>query len=284
MEYIAYNQIRELFLRPRPKDAHKGDFGRALIIAGSKGMAGAAILCAKAALRAGAGLVTLSVPDELLQILQTAVPEATCIGRDEASLSQDRLAVYDAIAVGPGLGTSPEVHDILLHIIENYGGRLVFDADALNILADTNITFDEDTIITPHPGEAAKLLGTSVSTIQTRRDAAAAILAEKYGCIAVLKGAGTIVAATSTSLEIYINATGNPGMATGGSGDVLTGVIVSLAAQGIPPLTAARAGVYIHGLAGDQAAAEFGERGLIAGDLPLAIARAIKYLTENPRS
>ena len=274
---ITYKEVRELFLKKRKRDAHKGDFGRVLIVAGSKGMAGAAILCAKGALRSGAGLVTLSVPDEILPIVQTAVPEATCISRD---FSPDLLAVYDTIAIGPGLGISAESEEVCSYILENYGGKIVIDADALTILSKTNITFDADTVITPHPGEAARMLGTSPSVVQTRREPTAAILAEKYGCVAVLKGADTLVAVTAPNLEIFINTTGNPGMATGGSGDVLTGVIASFIAQGIPVLTAARAGVYIHGLAGDLMASVYGESGLTAGDLPEGIAKTINKIAE----
>ncbi len=293
MEYITHQQIHALFKNPRPRNAHKGDYGQTLIVAGSKGMAGAAILCARGALRAGAGLVSISVPDELVPIVQTAVPEAICIGRargvagnysdrrNEAPLSPGQLAKYDAIAIGPGLGTSSEAREAFFHIIENYGGRMVIDADALNILAGTNTTFDSDTILTPHPGEAARMLGTSADVVQERREATAAILAEKYGCIIALKGAETIVSTINPTLKIYVNTSGNPGMATGGSGDVLTGVIASFAAQGMSPLIAARTGVYIHGLAGDIAANEFGERGLIAGDLPLAVAKAIKLIGEK---
>ena len=277
MNEITNKEIRELLSRKRKRDAHKGDFGRVLVIAGSYGMAGAAILTAKGALRAGAGLVTVSVPDELLSIVQTAVPEATCLPR---SFSPELLSVFDAIAIGPGLGLTDESAEMISYVLENYGGIIVLDADALTLLADSNNSLDPDTIITPHPGEAAKLLGTTASVIQTKREASVSIIAERYSCITVLKGAGTLVAVTSPDLEIFMNTTGNPGMATGGSGDVLTGVIASFAAQGLPALTAAKAGVYIHGLAGDLMAEEYGEPGLIAGDLPCGIAKALKSISE----
>ena len=278
---ITYEEIHGLFTRKRRRDAHKGMFGRVLIIAGSKGMAGAAILCARGALRTGAGLVTLSVPDDLLPIVQTSVPEAICVPR-KASLTPDILAHFDAIAIGPGLGVSAAAGETLSYVLENYGGKLVLDADALNIIAGSSITLDSDMIITPHPGEAAKLLGATVAVVQARREAAAAFLAEKLGCIAVLKGAGTLIAVTDPSLRLRVNTTGNPGMATGGSGDVLTGVIASLLAQGMPSETAACAGVYIHGLAGDLIAHDLGEDGLTAGDLPIGVARAIKHLSCSP--
>jgi len=291
---ITHKEIRELFVGKRRRDSQKGDFGRVLVIAGSKGMAGAAVLCARGALRAGAGLVTVSVPEELLNIVQTAVPEATCTCRicgspDSPGGSSDsffdtllfpeRLAVFDAIAIGPGLGISPASHEIVLYILENYGGKVVLDADALNIIAGSNITLDTDSIITPHPGEASRLLGMPLDTVQAAREQAAIALSQKFECTAVLKGAGTLVAVTNPATGLYINTTGNPGMATGGSGDVLTGVIAAFAAQGLPSLTAARAGVYVHGFAGDLMAAEFGESGLIASDLPFGVAKALKQIS-----
>ena len=275
MTEITYKQISELFFRPRSRETNKGNFGRVLVVAGSEGMAGAAILCAKGALRAGAGLVTVSVPNDLFPIVQTAVPEAICVTR---ALNPELLTKYDAIAIGPGLGVSKETWNVVTYILENYGGKLVIDADALNVLAGTNITFDPDTIITPHPGEAARLLGTDASIIQSRREASAAILSEKFGCVVVLKGSGTIVAATSPSLKLYVNTNGNPGMATGGSGDVLAGVLAAFLGQGMDAQTAAWAGVYIHGFAGDLMVKEYGEAGLIAGDLPLGVARTLKYI------
>ena len=277
---ITYKEVRELFTKRRKRDANKGDFGRLLIVAGSKGMAGAAILCAKGAIRAGVGLVNCFVPNEIIPIVQGGVPEATCLKKTP---SPKELATYDAIAIGPGLGVGIAAQRAVAYVTENYGGKLILDADALNVIAGTNIELDEDTIITPHPGEAARLLGTTTEVVQARREASAAFLAEKLGCIAVLKGAGTLVSITDPVMKLFVNTTGNPGMATGGSGDVLTGVIASLAAQGMDPLTAARAGVYIHGFAGDLVAKEIGEDGLVAGDLPEAIGRTIKYLAENER-
>ena len=274
---ITYKEIRELFSKKRKRDANKSDFGRLLIVAGSKGMAGAAILCAKGALRSGAGLVTLSVSDDILPIVQAAVPEATCISRE---LTPEKLSVYDVVAMGPGLGLTDESARTFLYVLENYGGKVVLDADALTLLAQTNMTLDSDIVITPHPGEAARLLETSVSEVQEKREATAALLAEKYDCAVVLKGAGTLVATMAPDLKIFLNTTGNPGMATGGSGDVLTGIIASLIAQGMPVLTAAKAGVYIHGFAGDLMAEKYGETGLIASDLPKGFAKAWRKISE----
>ena len=275
MTEITYKQISELLNKPRARNTNKGDYGRVLVVAGSKGMAGAAILCAKGALRAGAGLVTVSVPDELFPIVQTSLPEAICVGRD---MTPEILARFDAIAIGPGLGATYDTWETVMYILENSGGKLVLDADALNVLVGTNVTLDMDTIITPHPGEAARLLGVDVSIVQSRREASAAILSEKFGCVSVLKGSGTIVASTNPSLNLCVNTTGNPGMATGGSGDVLAGVLAAFLCRDMDTQTAACAGVYIHGFAGDLMVKEYGESGLLAGDLPLGVARTLKYI------
>ena len=288
METINYKQIRELFLAKRPRDSHKGDFGHVLIAAGSKGMAGAAILCARGALRAGAGLVTVSIHEDLYPIIQTAVPEAMCIGRSiETDITEAALKKYNAIALGPGLGASAKAFELVSWLLQKYTGHFVLDADALNIIAhvtqsNKNWTSDfpkipPQSIATPHPGEAARLLGVDKDTINKNRLAALAALKEKLGCTICLKGYGTLVTPE------YVNPNGNPGMATGGSGDVLTGVIASLLAQGLETEEAARAGVYIHGLAGDMAAQQYGEHGLTAGDIAEHIAYAIKKISNEPR-
>jgi NAD(P)H-hydrate epimerase len=249
-------------------------------------MAGAAVLCARGALRAGAGLVTVSVPDELFPIVQTAVPEAMCIGRSlETDLSEAALKRYHVIALGPGVGTTAKSYELVSWLLQKYDGRFVIDADALNIIAVASRSdkqwfagfpkISQQSIATPHPGEAARLLGVSQETIGENRLGALAALKAELGCVICLKGAGTLVSPE------FINTTGNPGMATGGAGDVLTGVIASLLAQGMSLETAAQAGVYIHGLAGDLAAREWGEHGLTAGDIAEHIAYAIKKLGDD---
>ncbi|MDR1796581.1 MAG: NAD(P)H-hydrate dehydratase [Clostridiales Family XIII bacterium] len=271
----------------RRSDAHKGDFGRVLIVAGSPGMAGAAVLCARAALRAGSGLVTVSIDEALWPIVQTAVPEAMCTGRGSGL----DLAAYDAAAVGPGLGTGEAARALVARVLATCGGKpLVLDADALNILAasDEVPLPGAGAVLTPHPGEAARLLAgaggpdgpwRTAADVQKDRLGALAALQGKYGAATVvLKGAGTLVASEASGTaapEARVNTTGNPGMATGGSGDVLTGVIASLLGQGFAPGEAAAAGVYLHGLAGDLAAAELGEAGVTAGDIALYIAYAM---------
>lgn len=262
------------FLKRREKELHKGDCGRVLIAAGSFGMAGAAILCAKAALRSGAGLVRISAPKELFPILQVGVPEATCITRE---LTSDMWTAYDAVAIGPGLGKEEANEHLIegaLHCTEKV---VVLDADGLNLLAENPLLAKDkraQLIMTPHPGEAARLLRTTAAAVNKNRAESAAALAERFSCIAVLKGAGTLVAMPDG--KTYINTTGNPGMATGGSGDVLTGIIAALAGQGVSALEAAAAGVYLHGLAGDLSAGQLGEYGLIASDLTGAVALALK--------
>ena len=267
----------------RDPAAHKGNFGKVLIYAGSCGMAGAAILCGRAALKSGAGLVQFLVPDlkdPLLTILQISVPEATCVP------AFDHPADYTAIACGSGLGQSDYSRAMLARILETYEGTLLLDADALNMIAASDV-LEEKTracrarvIITPHIGEARRLLHTNAAIMDpaSRQDAVIE-LAQRYQCIAILKGAGTLVSQTDikdTPLPIYQNTTGNPGMATAGSGDSLAGLITSLAAQGYAPLDAARIGVYIHGKAGDLAAEELGEMGVTSSDIVSYIPYALK--------
>jgi NAD(P)H-hydrate epimerase len=272
----------------RRRDAHKGDFGEVLVIAGSVGMAGAAALCAGAALRGGAGLVRVAVPRELFSVIHLCVPEATCVDRDElvreireplthdGCFAKERFARYDAIAAGPGLGTGADAAALLTYLLANYKGKLVLDADALNISAALPDAGLNGRVITPHPGEAGRLLGVTSAEIQQDRCAAAEALAGKFGAVSVLKGSGTLVAVPNGS--VYSNPTGNPGMATAGSGDVLAGLILALLGQGLGAEGAALAGVYIHGLAGDSAAEDKGQHGLIASDIRDNIPYAIKRL------
>jgi len=260
---------------PREICAHKGDFGKVLIFAGSPGMAGAAILCAKAALRSGAGLVRFLIPEAegpLLTILQCSVPEATCVKYDE---DMD-LSEYDAIAAGPGIGQGTAASYILRDILTRYAGFLVLDADALNLISSSEELHglvqesQAKIIMTPHPGEARRLLSGDPEADETdwadpdSRLKAFSRLSERYYSVIVLKGSGTLV---GTNENTFINTTGNPGMATGGSGDVLTGIIASLGAQGYTPLDAACVGVYVHGLAGDMAAESYGQMGMISSDI-----------------
>ena len=282
---ITIKNVKNIIER-RNREIHKGSCGRILIAAGSVGMAGAAVLAARGALRSGTGLVQLHVPAEIFPIVQTGVLEATCL---TDSLDNIDLSRYNAAAAGPGLGDSRESVEKVRILLDSFDGPLVLDADGLNIAA-REVFFDlmrargGRLIITPHMGEARRLMAKDFSEKMTRRELAEA-LADKSGAVTVLKGAGTVVAAGGR--KTYTNTTGNPGMATAGSGDVLTGIITSLCGQRhsdgrpIEPLEAALAGVYIHGLAGDLGAEEKGEYGLIAGDIAEYTALAVKKILEE---
>jgi hydroxyethylthiazole kinase-like uncharacterized protein yjeF len=266
------------FIKRRKQDIHKGDCGKILIFAGSLGMSGAAVLCARAALRTGAGLVRVSVPEMLFPIVQIGVPEATCISRER--LLED-LMQYSAIAIGPGLGVEKQDGLLIRKILETTDKPVILDADGLNLLRDDKDVMKNaraDLIITPHPGEAARLLGRKTADINMDRLKSARELAAVTGAITVLKGAGSVVATPEG--KTYINTTGNPGIATGGSGDVLTGVITALSGQGLSSESAAKAGVYLHGLAGDLARDLKGEYGLITSDIVSMVPFAIKSILD----
>lgn len=273
-------------IRERPAEIHKGQCGRVLVIAGSRGMAGAAVLAAGAALRSGAGLVQVAVPDELFPILQTAVPQATCMSVS-GELPYRALGIYDSIAIGPGLGVDEEKYSLIKHVLRDYNGPVVLDADGLNNMCrfDTGLTELKNrvspVIITPHPGEGDRLLDAlGEKTLRcSGRLEAVEFLCEKTGRTVLLKGAGTLVSAPGE--KTYINTTGNPGMATGGSGDVLTGVIAALAAYGLSAADAARTGAFMHGLAGDIAAESLGQWGMTSLDIEMALPEAFKRITEE---
>jgi ADP-dependent NAD(P)H-hydrate dehydratase / NAD(P)H-hydrate epimerase len=275
----------------RKRDAHKGDFGHALIIAGSPGKAGAAVMAAKAALRTGPGLVSVATPNGLVPIIQAQVSEAMCIPADESIEgtlgigSENTLLAatetMDAVAIGPGLSTHFETAQVVRHLIQRITVPLVIDADGLNALVedrDLLLKAKAPVIVTPHPGEMGRLLGISSAEVQQDRINIATHFAQQYRVTVILKGAGTVVALANG--EVFVNSTGNPGMATGGTGDVLTGMIAGFLAQGIPVVQAACLSVYLHGLAGDMAAKDKGESSLIAGDVIEHIAAAIKQIHE----
>lgn len=269
-------------MRPRAKHAHKGMFGRALLVAGSKGMAGASVLAARAALRSGVGLLTVHVPSCNNAIVQGAVPEAmTSIDNSGCCFSDCIDTVrYTAVGVGPGLGQSAESEAALLALIDNCKAPMVLDADALNILARNPKYMQclpQGSIITPHVGEFARLFGATDSSYV--RLQAAQAYAMTFGVTIVLKGAHTVIVTQMGTM--HFNSTGNPGMATGGCGDVLTGCILSLLAQGYAAPDAARLAVYAHGLAGDLAACERGQMALVAGDIVDYLSRAWRSLEEE---
>ncbi|MBB6598958.1 NAD(P)H-hydrate dehydratase [Luteimonas sp. MC1825] len=249
---------------PRRRNAHKGDAGHVLVVGGDHGMGGAVIIAAAAALRAGAGLVSVATREAHVAALLARIPEAMVHGADDPDAWAALFAAAGVCALGPGLGRTAWAHRLLDMALAS-GRQLVLDADALNLLAAAPRALPPATIITPHPGEAARLLGSSAVDVQRDRFAAVRALRERMGCVVVLKGAGTLVAAPGRDTMV-IDA-GNPGMAVGGMGDALTGVIAALCAQGHAPADAAGLGALLHGVAGDRAAAAGGTRGLLPTDL-----------------
>jgi len=247
----------------RPRAANKGDFGRVLIVGSGSGFPGAARLAGEASLRVGAGLVTVAVAPENVVAISAGRPELICLGVKEEGVLKEALSHANVIAVGPGLGRTPWAR-AALHAALSSGKPLVVDADALNLLAEGGATPREDWILTPHPGEAGRLLGMSAQEVQHDRLAALDALLDRYHGTVVLKGAGTLVGAPGRTPGLCER--GNPGMATAGTGDVLTGTIAGILAQCADPWAAARVGVLVHAMAGD-AAARGGERGVLATDL-----------------
>jgi NAD(P)H-hydrate epimerase len=273
-------------LPSRALNAHKGSFGRVLVLAGSTGMVGAAALTGDAALRSGAGLVTIGTPKSVYPIL--AAKTTCCLTRPLLETPAGTLALEalgdirelaarcDVVALGPGLGRHESTTKLVHRLIAEVEKPMVVDADALNALAeDINVLKNAPAprILTPHPGEMSRLTGRSVTEIQADRTSAAQHFAKEYGVILLLKGHGTVV---SDGDHVYVNATGNPGMASGGTGDVLTGMIAALLAQGLPPFDAARLGAHLHGLAGDIAAERLGQTSLIATDLLTTLPEAFQ--------
>jgi NAD(P)H-hydrate epimerase len=276
-------------LSPRRADSNKGNFGRVLVIAGSRGMSGAAVLCGSSALRGGAGLVRVALPADILPLVapgnpcfMTAPMPCDDQGRFSAAAATELIDLAqgnDAVALGPGLGRSQQLSELTATVVGRLTKPLVLDADGLNSLADNSEALKKHAgavVITPHPGEFARLVHTATAEVQARRRDLACRFAADYQLVVVLKGHGTIV---TDGERVYTNRTGNPGMATAGSGDVLTGLIAALVGQGLEPFAAAQLGTYLHGLAGDLARAEIGEAGLIASDLLEYLPRARRSLS-----
>lgn len=257
------------WLRPRRRNAHKGAFGHVLCVGGDAGMGGAIALCAQAALRSGAGLVSVATRAAHVPALLAARPEAMARAVEESADFAPLLERASVIALGPGLGQG-DWGQALWAAALAAGKPAVVDADALNLLAARPRPLPEAVVLTPHPGEAARLLGSDAGAVQADRFAAAQALAQRFAAAVVLKGAGSVVAAPGQTPALI--AAGNPGMAAAGLGDVLTGVIAALLAQGLAPFQAAVCGALLHAAAGDAAAAG-GERGLIASDLFTALRR-----------
>jgi len=276
----------------RAIDSHKGDFGLTLVVGGSRGMSGAAALAGMAALRGGAGLVRLAVPEPCVDTVAGFEPSYMTVplpadpaGRIALAARARILAAAATarvVAFGPGVGRSPGLTTLAVGLYAHLPQPMVIDADGLNALAvhcESLPVPAAPRILTPHPGEFARLLGVARVAAQAR-ESAAVELAARWNVVLVLKGHGTLI---TDGVRRAVNTTGNPGMATGGSGDVLTGLIAALACQGLTPFDAARLGVFLHGLAGDLAADELGQEAMVASDLIRFLPAAFQeYRREQP--
>jgi NAD(P)H-hydrate epimerase len=278
-ELLEEDDARRL-VPPRHPEAHKGDAGRLLIVAGSSGKSGAAHLALSGALRGGAGLVTLAARAEVLPLALAGRPEAMSfalpgsgpLGPADVEPLLEAARGADAIAIGPGIPRGPGTGIAIRALLERAGVPAVLDADALNALAEAPGSvagLPVPAILTPHPGEMARLAGLSTAAVQEDRMGLAERSARSWSCVVVLKGARTVVAAPGAATAVV--PAGNPGMATGGTGDVLAGLAGALLAGRLPPFDAARAAAFAHAMAGDLVAARLGERGLLASDLAEAL-------------
>ncbi len=277
-EYVERSLVKKM-LKTRDKFSHKTNYGRVLLITGSRGKMGASVLSAKACLRIGAGLVTVHAPICGYQILQTAVPEAmVSVDFGEINItSAPEVEQYSTIGIGPGIGQHFDTFEVLSQVISNARSPMVIDADAINIIAqerDFMKMLPQGSILTPHPGEFKRIVGFWEDDYDRLEQQMA--YSKDFGIYIVLKGAHTSV--STPDGKVYFNSTGNPGMATGGSGDVLTGIITGLLAQHYQPLEASVLGVYIHGLAGDLASLSLGEESMIASDIIDYLPRAYQKL------
>lgn len=262
---LVHRRLRTA-LRPRGRNVHKGDNGHVLCVGGGHGMGGSIRLCAEAALRSGAGLVSVGCHEDHAGAMSQARPELMCRALTDAADLTPLLEAADVVAIGPGLGRAHDGHDwggALWQAALDCGRPLVVDADALNRLADHPVE-RTNWILTPHPGEAARLLGCATAEVVDDRVKAVQTIARRFNAVVVLKGAGSLIA---TPEELWLCTDGNPGMAVGGMGDLLTGVIAALIGQGLSLSEAASLGVYVHARAGDRAAQSAGQRGLLPSDL-----------------
>jgi len=293
VELLTPEQLRSS-VGPRAADSHKGDFGRLTIVAGSMGKTGAAHLAAMGALRSGAGLVTVATPRCCLPLLAALSPVFMTVDLpDDPAGTLDASGVdklleqeHDVIACGPGLGRTPQVAQFVRALLDKATVPLVLDADALTVLADDPGQLsgreDRDLIITPHPGEMARLVGASIADVQANRIQVASDFATAHQVYVVLKGHRTVIATPEG--RVFINPTGNPGMATGGTGDVLTGMLAAWLAQLLDAEAACRLAVFLHGAAGDLAEVNQGQVSMIATDLLDHLGGALKVLTDPPAS
>lgn len=290
--FLLTREYVRALVPPRTPDSHKGDFGRVVIAAGSRGLTGAAALSARAALRFGAGLVTVATPASVqpvvaglgVEFMTTAVPDDD--GRVSAAAADEVLGLgADVVAAGPGLGRGRGVTAFVAALLERCEAPLVLDADALNACAGDPARLrgsdERPVVITPHPGEMARLLGCSTADVQANRVGVALEFASRHQVTVVLKGYRTLV--VTPGGEVFVNPTGSPGMATAGSGDVLTGMIAAALAQTLDPSAACQLAVYLHGAAGELADADEGEMSMVAGDIVSRIGDAVQELTARRR-
>jgi hydroxyethylthiazole kinase-like uncharacterized protein yjeF len=274
MKSLTHESIRPL-IEPRKADSHKGNYGHALLIAGNLGRVGAAVIAARACLRSGVGLLTVSVPREERVILQIAIPEAMLIMHDHI---YDALNDYSALGIGCGIGTSDNAKELLINILSQIDTPLLLDADALNIISENKDLLNQipqKTIITPHPKEFDRLFG--LHETYSDRTFTAITKAQEYGIVIVLKGHKTLI---TSGGEAFFNTTGNAGLAKGGSGDALTGIITAFLAQGYNAFDAAKIGVFVHGFAADLALAEQSMESLLITDVIECLGKAFQQLSK----
>lgn len=289
-ELMDAERVRKL-IPTRKTNSNKGDYGRVMLVTGSTGMTGSGCLASMSALRSGAGLVYTGVPRSLMHIYGAAITEpiilpledgrSGCLAVECADQILEHMERMDAAAIGPGLTASADITQIMEKIISESTIPLVLDADALNAISgNTSILkkLSVDAVVTPHPGEMSRLTGLHINDIQSDRIGTARNFAEEFGVTVVLKGSRTVTALPDG--RVFINPTGNAGMASAGTGDVLTGIIAGLLAQGAGTEDAAAAGVFLHGLAGDAAAAEMGMHGIVAGDVIKYLPQALKNIID----
>jgi len=272
---LSHEMISSL-VKPREADSHKGKYGHSLLVAGNTGRMGAAVLCAEACLRSGTGLLTVDIPENERSILQTAVPEAMLVFREN---DQVELDIFSAAGIGPALGTTNDSLELLHYYLKNFSKRLLLDADALNLLSSHKELWPfipSDTVITPHPREFDRLFGES--GLPDERMGKAIRLSKEYPWVIILKGHKTLIAHNGSAC---LNTTGNAGLAKGGSGDVLSGMITALLAQGYEPFDAAKIGVYLHGLAADLALNHQSMESMLARDVIAEIGNAFKILAHK---
>ncbi|MFH1791351.1 MAG: NAD(P)H-hydrate dehydratase [Candidatus Omnitrophota bacterium] len=271
----------------RKIDSNKGDFGHVFVLAGSRGLTGAAYLASQSALRTGSGLVTLGVPESLNAIMEVKLTEVMTLPLPEtkagtlSAKAEDAVLEFskkaDVAAIGPGISVNGDTIKLVQSILVKLNSPVVLDADGLNSIADCVDVLKKRkgvTVVTPHPGEMARLAGCTVEAVQKDRESVAKSFSLKYNCVSILKGYRTVV--VSPEGDIYVNDTGNTGMSTAGSGDVLTGMVASFMGQGIDAYSASVLAVYFHGMAGDAAARDVGPFGMIAGDILDRVPQVLK--------